>query len=121
MKEPDMFEEKRQYTRRKISLSGKTKKIFADSFLSVDISRGGSRIYSDKQLPVGESLKLMFFVPGGRKVTPTVRVAWIKEAHEKAPAKYELGLEFLDISETCLNRLLESEETTFIQEQEVPC
>lgn len=113
--------EKRQYTRKTISIFGKTKKLFADSFLAVDISRGGSRIYSDKWLPMGEVLKLSFFVPGGRKVTPTVKVAWIKEAGDQAPAKYELGLEFLDISETCLNLLLESEEKIIPQNQVSPC
>lgn len=120
MNNSGMFEEKRQYTRHTVSLYGKTQKLFANRFFAVDISRGGSRIYSNEQFPIGETLKLKFFVPGGKKVTPTVRVAWIREADDKAPAKYELGLEFLDISETCLNRLLESEEKTFPEDQETP-
>jgi len=108
-----VFPEKRGFDRRQISLFCKTRGLFRGRYWAVDISRGGARIYSDRPLKVGEALQLKFFVPGSKTVTPTVRVAWIKETADKSPAKYEIGLQFLDISETCLNRLLDYPEKAF--------
>ncbi|MGQ4647765.1 PilZ domain-containing protein [Lyngbya aestuarii] len=105
--------EKRGFERQQISLFCKTQGLFRGRYWAVDISRGGARIYSDRPLKVGESFQLKFFVPGSKTVTPTVRVAWIKETTEKSQAKYEIGLQFLDISETCLNRLLDVPENVF--------
>ena len=116
MSQNNTIKDQRKFSRKPSSLSCQIGSYFSPQS-TLDISRGGSRIYSSQPLQVGEELKLTFFVPGNQKLISTVKVAWVKNAGKQAPAKYEVGLQFVEISEKNLNSLLGLTEN-FIPNQE---
>jgi hypothetical protein len=63
----------------------------------VDLSLGGVRIFSDEKLKIGELLKMEFFLPGVAPVTYTAEVVWIDELAADAPAKFDVGLKFIQL------------------------
>jgi hypothetical protein len=63
----------------------------------VDLSLGGVRIYSDEELRVGELLKMEFFLPEVPPVTYTAEVVWIERLPPEAPAKFDVGLKFIQL------------------------
>ncbi|HEX8790769.1 MAG TPA: PilZ domain-containing protein [Polyangiaceae bacterium] len=68
----------------------------------VDISLGGVRVYSDDRYRVGALVKMEFFVDGGPTVTYTAEVVWIEALPPGEPAKYDVGLKFVDLSPQAL-------------------
>jgi len=70
-----------------------------------NLSLGGVRIFSDEWLGVGEKLALEFFLPDGSTVEAITKVAWIKEMPEEGEAVYDVGMEFLELSEDDMNKL----------------
>lgn len=70
-----------------------------------NISLGGVRIYSDERIDEGERLELEFFLPSGSSVEAIARVVWIKELPPKAGALYDVGLEFIDLSDEAVEVL----------------
>jgi Tfp pilus assembly protein PilZ len=72
----------------------------------IDISLGGVRIYSDDALKVGELLKLEFFLEGASPVTYTAQVVWIEPLAASAPARFDVGLRFLDLEPAALKMLV---------------
>ncbi|HXX68747.1 MAG TPA: PilZ domain-containing protein [Polyangiaceae bacterium] len=74
----------------------------------VDISLGGVRIFSDEPMRVGELLKMEFFLPDVAPVTYTGEVVWIEElTGESAPARYDVGLKFIQLEPDALKLLLQ--------------
>ncbi len=71
----------------------------------VDVSVGGIRMYSDDALEVGTRLELELLVPGEEKVEFIVRVVWIDALPEGAPARYDVGFEFLKLSDVAAAHL----------------
>ncbi len=71
----------------------------------VDIGLGGIRIYSDDKFKVGKRLELELFLPDGDILMFTAKVVWQKKLSEDAVAKYDVGLQFLNIPEDSLERL----------------
>jgi c-di-GMP-binding flagellar brake protein YcgR len=72
---------------------------------AVDISLGGVRVYSDERRRVGALAKMEFFVEGGPAHTYTAEVVWVEELSAEAPAKYDVGLKFVDLSPQALDFL----------------
>jgi hypothetical protein len=72
----------------------------------VDLSLGGVRIYSDEALKVGELLKMEFFLPDVQPVTYTGEVVWIEELTGEAPARFDVGLKFIQLEPDALKLLL---------------
>jgi hypothetical protein len=72
----------------------------------IDLSLGGVRIFSDDQLKVAELLKLEFFLDGAAPVTYTAEVVWIEPLGEDAPARFDVGLKFLDLEPAALKLLV---------------
>ena len=70
-----------------------------------DLSLGGARIFSDERLEAGERLELDFFLPDGSTVKAMAKVAWIKEMPEGADALYDVGMEFIQLTETATEKL----------------
>jgi c-di-GMP-binding flagellar brake protein YcgR len=81
-----------------------TKQISAKRRVS-DLSLGGARIYSDERLDVGERLELDFFLPDGSTVKARAKVSWIKEMPEGKEALYDVGMEFMELSEAATEKL----------------
>jgi hypothetical protein len=73
----------------------------------VDVSMGGIRIYSDDQLRVGELLKMEFFLPDTPPVTYTAEVVWVEPLKAAgAPARFDVGLKFIQLEPDALELLL---------------
>jgi hypothetical protein len=73
----------------------------------VDISLGGVRIFSDEAMKVGELLKMEFFLPDVPPVTYTAEVVWIEPLEPGAPARYDVGLKFIQLEPDALRLLLQ--------------
>jgi hypothetical protein len=70
-----------------------------------NLSLVGVRIYSDERLEVGERLELEFFLPDGTTVEASGRVVWTRDMPEGAEAVYDVGLEFIGLSENAVKKL----------------
>jgi hypothetical protein len=73
----------------------------------VDVSLGGVRIYSDEALHVEDLLKMEFFVQDVEPVTYTAEVVWIDLLTEGGPAKFDVGLKFIQLEPGALQLLLQ--------------
>jgi hypothetical protein len=72
----------------------------------VDVSLGGIRIYSDDPLKVGELLKMEFFLPDTPPVTYTAEVVWVEPLEKGAPARFDVGLKFIQLEPAALALLM---------------
>jgi hypothetical protein len=70
-----------------------------------DISLGGLRAYSDDPQKVGARLELELLFPGGGSATCIAQVVWVEELAAGAPAKLEMGLQFVQVEPEDLQRL----------------
>jgi hypothetical protein len=64
---------------------------------TVDISLGGVRVFSDDKYTLGSLVKMEFFVVDGPAVTYTAQVVWLGKLPPGAPAKFDVGLKFVDL------------------------
>ncbi len=81
-------------------------RLFAQQREAVDVSLGGVRIYSDEELKVGELVKLEFFVAGADPVTYTAEAVWLERLPDGAPAKFDVGLKFIQLEPAALRFLI---------------
>jgi hypothetical protein len=72
---------------------------------TVNVSMGGARVFSDDQVKIGTKLNLELMPEPETSVQVLARVAWIDELGEGAPARFDVGLEFLDVPEEMVSRL----------------
>lgn len=72
---------------------------------SVDIGLGGVRVYSDEQFEVGSRMEIELFLREEPSLIFTVQVVWINPLPGGAPARYDVGLQFLDVPQQGLHRL----------------
>ena len=72
----------------------------------VDVSLGGVRIFSDDELAVGTLLKMEFFLPGEAPATYTAEVVWVEDLEAGAPAKFDVGLKFIQLDPGAAELLL---------------
>jgi hypothetical protein len=72
----------------------------------IDVSLGGVRIYSDDPLKIGELLKMEFFTLGALPVTYTAEVVWIEPMEAGSPARFDVGLKFLQLEPEALKMLV---------------
>ncbi len=71
----------------------------------VDLSLGGVRVFSDDKYRVGELVKMEFFLSGTEPVTYTAQVVWIDPLPRGGPARFDVGLKFVDLSPLALEQL----------------
>ncbi|NEO37797.1 MAG: PilZ domain-containing protein [Moorea sp. SIOASIH] len=98
--------EKRRSPRQQTSISYRLAGLFSARQPVVNISRGGCSIYSEKAIPVGQVIKIQFFLPQNHTVTATVKVMWCKESKGNSLANYRAGLQFATVSPESLDCLL---------------
>ena len=72
---------------------------------TVNVSMGGARVFSDERMKLGTKLNLELMPEPDLSVQVLARVAWIDELQEGAPARFDVGLEFLDVPEEMVSRL----------------
>jgi hypothetical protein len=70
-----------------------------------DISMGGVRVYSDDRHAVGERLELELWLPDGEGITLDTTVVWVENLPGAEPARFEIGLKFVDVAAADLERL----------------
>jgi hypothetical protein len=66
---------------------------------------GGVRVFSDDRYGVGEYVKLEFFAEGIEPFTYTAEVVWIDPLPKGSPAKFDVGLKFVDLAPEALEAL----------------
>ncbi len=71
----------------------------------LDIGLGGVRVYSDETLTLDERLEIELFFADNTSMSCTVKVVWVNLLADDSPARYEVGLEFIDIDPHHLRRL----------------
>lgn len=70
-----------------------------------NISIGGVRIYSDERFEVGKRMEVELFMPGDFSITATARVVWIDELPPDADARFDVGLQFMDLAPEAMEQL----------------
>lgn len=72
----------------------------------LDVSLGGARIYSDARHAPGERLKLELLAEGS-ELSFTAEVVWVEELAAEAPARFDIGLKFVDVDDKTRKALAE--------------
>jgi hypothetical protein len=80
-------------------------KLLAQHREPVDVSLGGVRIYSDEVMSIGQLIKMEFFLPDVDPVTYTAEVVWIEALPADAPARYDVGLKFIQLAPVAIDLL----------------
>lgn len=89
---------RRQYPRYNASICYRAASLFSARKPIVDIGLGGIRIHIDEHLKIGKRLEIELILPENTTLTCTVKVVWVSSLVEGNSAKYETGLQFLNIS-----------------------
>jgi hypothetical protein len=71
----------------------------------IDVSEGGLRIYADEPMSVADRLEIELFLPDGSSIECNVEIVWVEALAGAAPARFDVGLRFLDPSRSLLERL----------------
>jgi c-di-GMP-binding flagellar brake protein YcgR len=96
---------RRKYPRLKAPILYRAASFFSSRKPLMNISLGGIRVYSDEEIRIGKRLELELFLPDGALMVCTARVVWQKTLPKGAAAKYDIGLEFLELPPEALRRL----------------
>ena len=70
-----------------------------------DASLGGLRAYSDEPRRAGERLELDLSFGGGAAATVLAEVVWVERLQDGAPARYDVGMRFIDVSSADQERI----------------
>ncbi len=100
----DQNTNRRKYLRVKAPLFYKPARYYVPKKPVVDIGLGGLRVFSDESLKTGERLEISLYLPDGQDLTFYVQVAWTNELLT-TNAKFDVGLQFIDITDDALGRL----------------
>jgi hypothetical protein len=107
MTENDPGQNRRKYARFNAPICYRSASFFSTRNPLVNIGLGGIRIYSDNRFKIGKRLEIELLLPDDEILTFTVKVVWQNALPEDAPAKYDVGLQFLNGPEDGLQRLEE--------------
>jgi hypothetical protein len=72
----------------------------------IDLSLGGVRVYSDDAHHPGTLVKLEFFTEASEPVTYTAEVVWVETLARGSPARFDIGLKFVDLEPEALEFLM---------------
>jgi len=89
---------RRRHARIKAPIACHSKRLESEHPQSLDISLSGIRVYSDNALHAGEELEIQLDLPDKQRVQCRATVMWVKSLAEKDLARYEVGLQFVDLS-----------------------
>ena len=70
-----------------------------------DASLGGLRAYSDEERRTGERLELELFFPDSTGATVLAEVVWVEPLPGGQPARYDVGVRFIDASSVDQERI----------------
>jgi hypothetical protein len=66
---------------------------------TVDIGLGGARVFADEPVSLGTHFELELVLPDSSTIVCKAVVAWIEALPEGSPARFDLGLQFTDVSD----------------------
>jgi hypothetical protein len=72
---------------------------------TVNMSLGGARVFSDERLRIGTRLHVELLAAADNIIKVLARVVWIDELDAGSPARFDVGLEFLDVPNEMMSRL----------------
>jgi hypothetical protein len=96
---------RRQFPRVKAPIYFKNTRLFSPKVPVVDIGLGGMRVFSDDGFKVGEVLDIELYLPNRESIDVTVRVVWLALLGQDAPAKFDVGLQILEVKDDRLHML----------------
>jgi hypothetical protein len=96
--------DRRIYPRLKVPMLWRSPGMVAN-LRTVNMSIGGARVYSDDRMKLGRKVHLELLAGPDSTVQVLARVVWIDELGAGEPARYDVGLEFLDVPEEMTSRL----------------
>jgi hypothetical protein len=70
-----------------------------------DVSLGGVRLFADEPPAVGDQLELELYLPDQSELTCRVEVVWTEALPEGSPARFDVGVKFVDIDPNARSRL----------------
>lgn len=70
-----------------------------------DISTGGVRVLSDEPQHVGAPIEIELVFPDGGSATCTAEVVWVEALGPAAPARFEMGLRFVEVDPDDMERI----------------
>lgn len=101
-----MSDERRQFARLNLPVYFRPARRRLPRRQVVDIGLGGARVYSDDDIPVGTRFDIELFLPDGNSLNCLAEVMWVRPLVESdAPAKFDVGLGFLDVPQGDLETL----------------
>ncbi len=77
-----------------------------------DMSLGGLRCYSDEDFPKGKRIELELFFLDGRSAVVLAEVVWTETLPADAPARYDIGMRYLDCSAESLELIRQAVQRT---------
>ena len=100
MSKPDQELERRHFRRVNAPISVRPVSILAHAVPRRvnDVSLGGLRAYSDDRYKIGSRLELELAFPDGQNATVLAEVVWVDALPEGAPARFEVGMRYVDAS-----------------------
>ena len=72
---------------------------------AIDVSVGGMRLFADESHEVGDRLELELFLPDQSEVTCRVEVVWVESLPPDAPARFDIGVKFVELAAADRSRL----------------
>ena len=100
----DQDQDRRQYLRLNAPIYCRPARFTSNRTPLVNIGLGGIRVYSDKIFKAGERLEIELFLPDNTSIICNVKVVWANQL-EGTHAKYDIGLQFLEVEGTDLQHL----------------
>ena len=99
------FSNRRKYPRFKAPICYRSASFFAPRKPLINIGLGGIRIYSNDKLKIGKRLEIELLLPEDDILEFTAKVVWQQELSSDENARYDVGLQFLDVPAEKLDHL----------------
>jgi Tfp pilus assembly protein PilZ len=117
MTEQEMQQNRRKYPRFEAPIGYRSASLFSARTPPVNIGLGGMRIYSNEKFKIGKRLEIeLLLPPDDELLTLTAKVVWQTPLPEGSSAKYDVGLQFLDVPQE-QQQHLENVLTQYAQEK----
>lgn len=72
---------------------------------ALDVSEGGMRLFADDPHVPGDRLELDLFLPDQGELTCRVEVVWVEALPPDGPARFDIGVKFVEIEDADRERL----------------
>lgn len=108
--------DRHKYPRLQAPIFFKSSRFFGSKKPVVDIGLGGMRVFSDEMFRIGQSMDVELFLPSHSTVECRAQVTWIALLPAGSPAKYDVGLQILDVKGDGRKQLMHALDTFTVRE-----